>query len=210
MTRLMRDSTTAGDIPLPGTQLAGGYSNGQYQWSPADWARFPHSAHASIDVMGTDPHADALDVETGDATVPAAVSWVRAKLALHPAYVPLIYCNRATLTPLFNAMNADGLQIVKHFRLWVATLDGTKALGDMTGVTAIQFAGQAQTGGHWDDSLGFDAAWKAPVPPPPPPAWITQAVTQAESLTALLKTHAVPQAVTLAESLTALLKSHAV
>jgi hypothetical protein len=34
---------------------------------------------------------------------------------------------------LFNAMNAAGLRIVHDFRLWIATLDGTKTVPDMTG-----------------------------------------------------------------------------
>jgi len=34
---------------------------------------------------------------------------------------------------LFNEMNAAGLEIVRDFRTWIATLDGTKQVHDMTG-----------------------------------------------------------------------------
>jgi len=170
MTRVMRDSTTAADIPHHGTDLVAGYANGRYVWADAEWKRFPGIGHVYIDVNGTDPHgAGVLDVETGDATPAAAVTWVKARLALKPAYPPVIYCNRSTLTPLFSAMNAAGLRIVHDFRLWVATLDGTKTLPDMTGVTAIQWAGQNLTGGHYDESVVYDDAWHAPLKVVPPP-----------------------------------------
>ncbi len=170
MTRIMRDSTTAADIPRHGLDLAAGYANGRFAWSDADWARFPGIPHVHIDVNGSDPQgAGVLDVETGDATPAQAVTWAKARHAANPdGYPPVIYCNRATLTPLFNAMAAAGLHIVKDFRLWVATLDGTKTLADMTGVTAVQYAGEAQTGGHYDESIVCDPAWHAPAPAPPP------------------------------------------
>jgi hypothetical protein len=171
--RIMRDSTTAADIPAKGLDLVAGYRNGSFTWSDADWQRFPGIGHAYIDVNGTHAaDAGVLDVETGDATVTVAVAWVKARLALKPSYPPVIYCNRSTLTPLFNAMNAAGLEVVKHFRLWVATLDGTKAIPDMTGVTAVQYAGQAQTGGHYDESIVWDDAWHAPKQAAPQRAYV--------------------------------------
>ena len=39
----------------------------------------------------------------------------------------------------------------------------------MTGVTAVQYAGEAQTGGHYDESVVYDAAWLAPAKPVPAP-----------------------------------------
>jgi hypothetical protein len=164
----MRDSTNAFDIPTMGTQIAAGYSNGTFAWPKASFNRFPDIPHVHIDVNGADPvGSDVLDVETGDATVNVAVAWTLAKHHLTPgAYPPIIYCNRSTLTPLFNAMNAANLKVVKDFRLWVATLDGTKTLGDMTGVTAIQYAGEAQTHGHYDESIVYDRNWFSEIVPP--------------------------------------------
>lgn len=160
MTRTMRDSTFAPNVPISGTDIAAGYINGRFLWTGADFGRFHN--HATIDVLGTSPGADVLDVEIGDATVPTAVIWAHAHNNLHTAYPAIIYCNRATLTPLFNAMLAAGYRVGHDFRLWVATLDGTKKLADMTGVTAVQYAGQAQTGHHYDESIVYDDAWKAP------------------------------------------------
>jgi hypothetical protein len=159
----MRDSTVAGNIPAKGTDLGAGYVNGRFAWSAADFSRFP--IHATIDVLGIAPHADVLDVEIGDATVPTAVVWAHAHNNLKPEYPAIIYCNRSTLTPLFNAMLASGFRIGRDFRLWVATLDGTKKLPDMTGVTAVQYAGQAQTHAHYDESIVYDNNWHAPALP---------------------------------------------
>ena len=174
--RRLRDSSTFADIPLAGTDIVAVYRTGHVGVAtPAQVkARFGDIPVCWIDVLGTDPTCDVLDVEPGDADVTTAVGWVKAKLALKPSYPPIIYCDRSHLTPLFNAMNAAGLQIATHFRLWIATLDGTtKTVPDMTGVTAVQWAGQAHTGGHWDDSIVYDAAWKAggPVSATGPEHW---------------------------------------
>jgi hypothetical protein len=172
MTRLMRDSTTLADDPVAGTGIVGAYANGSYATNAgALTARFgPAMPVAWIDVNGSDVYADVLDVETGDATPAGAVVWVKAKLLTKPVYPPVVYCNRATLTPLFNAMGAAGLHVGTHFRLWIATLDGTRTVPDMTGVTAVQYAGEAQTGHHYDESIVYDAAWKAAPAPAPKPA----------------------------------------
>lgn len=170
MTRLGRDSTSAADIPLTGTQVAIGYGNGLYAWHPDDWARFATLPHCVLDVNGSDPSADGLDIETGDATVAQAPVWTRQHNAIDHAYPAILYCSRSKLTPLFNALTADGLEVGRDFRLFIATLDGTRTVPDMTGVWGIQFAGAAQTGGHWDESVIYDDRWKAPATPPPPSA----------------------------------------
>lgn len=166
MTRIMRDSTTPTDIPVHGTDLVAGYSNGSFAWGAAGFGRFPGIPHAHIDVNGSDPEGSGiLDVENGDCTVEMAVIWAKARKAARPGhYPPIIYCNRSTLTPLFNAMNAAGLHIGADFRLWIATLDGTKTVPDMTGVTAVQYAGESLTHAHFDESIVHDPHWHAATP----------------------------------------------
>lgn len=182
MTRVMRDSTRATDIPVAGTQLAAGYANGIYRWTTDDWARFPGIPHVYIDVIGDDPvGCGVLDVENGDASVTTAVTWTRDRKAHYGsglAYPPLVYCNRSTLTPLFNAMGAAGLAIVRDYRLWIATLDGvTKTVPDMTGVTAVQWRpATASSGpGHHDESIVYDTAWHEAATELPP---VRQAVIE--------------------------------
>jgi hypothetical protein len=161
MTRLMRDSTNLKDIPIHGTDLVAGYVNGNFIATKEDFARFPGIPHVHIDALGTAPElAGVVDCEPGDVDAAGAVLWAKKRKAAHPRrYPPIIYCDRSHLTPLFNAMNAAGLQIVRDLRLWIATLDGTKVLDDMTGVTAVQFAGEKMTGGHFDESIVHDDKW---------------------------------------------------
>ena len=162
MTRLMRDSTNLQNIPIHGTELVAGYVNGNWVATKEDFARFPGIPHVHIDVMGTDPEgAGVLDFEDHNpSTAEDCAIWAkRRKTALPGHYPAVIYCDRSHLTPLFNAMNAAGLQIVRDFRLWIATLDGTKRVADMTGVTAVQFAGESMTGGHFDESIVYDDDW---------------------------------------------------
>jgi hypothetical protein len=171
----MRDSTTAGDIPVHGTQLVAGYINGNFAWSAEHYARFPGVPHVFIDIHGDNPHAGVVDVEPGCVAVERAPGWVKARHKLLPdAYAPIIYANRSTLTPLFNVLEAEGLHVVRDFRLWIATLDGTRKVDDMTGVTAVQYKraraknndgswaeppGPAVTEGHFDESLVYDDKW---------------------------------------------------
>lgn len=146
-----------------------GYQNGHYAWSAEDWARFPHAAHVTIDVTGADPNADVLDIEAGDASVSEAPTWVKEHNKTHP-FPAVLYCSRSTLTPLFNTLATAGLHVGHDFRTWIATLDGTETVPDMTGVVAVQYAGESRTGGHYDQSKVYDDTWKptaAPTPPPP-------------------------------------------
>jgi hypothetical protein len=181
MTRIMRDSTMPKAIPIHGTDLVAGYVNGKYAWGPEGFARFPGIPHVRIDVFASSPeHAGVLDVEPGCSTVEQAVIWAKQRKSAHPNwYQPIIYCDRGHLTPLFNAMNAAGLKVVRDFRLWIATLDGTKRVADMTGVTAVQYKraprehkdgspaeppSASVTAGHYDESLVYDDNWHRPAP----------------------------------------------
>jgi hypothetical protein len=164
----MRDSTSPADIPADGTQLVAGYGNGQYAWDAAGWDRWQHIPRASIDVTGDQWWRDVLDIEPGDAGIATAVRWVATKWQHRIIYPPVLYVNRSELTPLFNALAAANFRVADHFRLWVATLDGTDRLDDMTGVTAVQHKSAALTGGHYDESIVYDDAWMPGMPAPTP------------------------------------------
>ena len=175
MTRIMRDSTTPTRIPVRGTELAAGYTTGKFAWSAAGYARFPGVPHVRIDCLGTSPEgSEILDVEPGCAGVSTAATWAKNRRAAFPGgYPPIIYCSRGMLPSVLAAMNAAGLRIVKDFRLWIATLDGTKEIGDMTGVIAVQHKrarrqkngkwieppGEKVTRGHYDESIVYDDDW---------------------------------------------------
>src|SRR5215467_14263172 len=161
MTRIMRDSDRPADIPIRGTDIAAGYVTGPGKWPAKAYQRFRRIEHARIDCRGTKPEkAEILDVEEGCSDVHKAVTWVKKRKAAFPgAYPPIVYCNRSTLAPLFQAIRAAGLHVKKDFRLWVTTLDGTKKISPMRGVTAVQYAGEDITGGHYDESIVYDDNW---------------------------------------------------
>jgi hypothetical protein len=181
VTRIGRDSTVITDIPVTGTEVIMPYANGLYAVSgSAVTARFHTTPIAWFDVLGNDLNADILDWESGDAGFPSVttpVNWTKGKLALKQPYLPIIYVSRANLTTLFNGMNAAGLSINKHFKLGITTLDGTRTVADMTGVTFVQDKGQSLTGGHYDESIIYDDNWKKAVIVTPPPV-----ITRIEAL----------------------------
>jgi hypothetical protein len=164
--RIGRDSIYANNIPLSGTDIAMGYVNGKWPSAIEFPGRFPSIPHVTIDVAGTRPDADVLDIENGDATPQSAVSWVREKLA-HKGELPVLYVNRSNITAVYNAMHAAGYEVTKHFLVWLATLDGTQRVTDMTGVVAVQYRENVQA--NYDESIIWDQDWKhagAPVPSP--------------------------------------------
>jgi hypothetical protein len=170
-TRVMRDSVTPNAIPVQGTQIVAVYRNGKFAANDAAVAaRFPGVPVAWIDVIGNDPAgAGVLDVENGDATPATAVHWVAARHTVEAK--PVLYVNRSNVTAVFNAMAANGFKIGVHFRIWLATLDGTTTVPDMTGVVAVQAKGSDRTGANYDESVVYDATWHAapvakPVTPP--------------------------------------------
>lgn len=170
MTRVMRDSVNPYNVPENGTDLAAGYVNGRYAWTQAGWDRFPGEHRVTIDVFGTAPHsAEVLDIENFDATPAIAVEWVKARNALKPSYPPVLYVNRSNREQVISLQRSGGHALGKDYKLWVATLDGTDALPDMTGVVAIQ----VRDYGSYDQSIVFDDTWheapKPPVKPPVPP-----------------------------------------
>lgn len=184
MTRTMRDSTTPDAIPLPGTDIAAGYSDGDYANLTALAARFPHIPRVAIDVNGSDPAADVRDWETGD-KAGSLEQWVIDHNQHTGKKDAVIYCNRDTL-PEVRQLTGSQILAVDYW-LWVATLDGTVIMpgpddlahGTYPGVIACQDKGQ----GSYDDSLVFAAWWKPAGPPPPPLVTKAAAAAAAATLT---------------------------
>lgn len=154
-------SVKLGGQTLPIT-LQAGYVNGRYAWK----SRHPN---VWIDVNGSDPKAHVLDCEIGDATPGQTPGWAKAHNAAGTEFPAVIYANRSTLTPVFNAMASAGLHIARDFFIWIATLDGTETVADMTGVVAVQAFGAAALGFNADLSVVYDDAFPhaAPVGPFP-------------------------------------------
>lgn len=165
MTRIAGDSTTYTDIPLT-VQVACTYGTGTYATTEAQVeARFPRAKYGwcRIDVNGSAPHLSARDWETGD-KARSLEQWVIDHNKATGKKDAVVYCNRSTIPEV---RQKTGSQILgTDYFLWVATLDGTVYTGP--GVIACQVKGANLTGGHWDESLVFDASMWLPVPPVPP------------------------------------------
>lgn len=106
MTRLMLDSVNAGAIPVD-TPVVGGYVDGRYAWSAADWARFPRSALDRIAVFASTDDGNELDCETGDATPEQAPGWVAMRR--RAGVTPTVYCNLSTWPAIRAAFAAQGV-----------------------------------------------------------------------------------------------------
>jgi hypothetical protein len=116
--RMMYDAVTPANIPAD-AEIVGGYLNGRYAWSAADWARFPHAVHVRISVRAAFLDGHVLDVEPGDATPTESVGWVKARRAAGAD--PTVYCNRSTWPQVRAAFAAAG---VAEPHYWIATASG--------------------------------------------------------------------------------------
>lgn len=164
MTRLMYDgiNTDASSIPTT-AQLVAGYVDGLYAWSPADWARFPHSVHVEIAVLPTTNAGVVLDVEQGNGTPAQSVDWVLMRRAAGAD--PTVYCNVSTWPAVRSAFEVRG---VPEPQCWIAQYDGVAE------VPAGAVAKQYDSYPAWDLSVvadywpGIDPAPPAPAPTPTP------------------------------------------
>jgi hypothetical protein len=161
------DSVTARDIPADAPAV-GGYGNGIYRWSQADWDRFstPYKLVISVSAGWNGGHV--LDCETGDATPGECPGWIRMRQAAGLAK-PCIYCNLSTMMAVQAA--CAGL----NYSLWIAHYTGRPH--SIPGAAAVQYADPAMgAGGHYDVSNITDPGWMAslglgpaPAPDPGPP-----------------------------------------
>jgi hypothetical protein len=147
--RTMYDSTTAADIPA-GAQMVGGYVDGKYAWTPADWARFPNATHVRIAVFATTNDGVVGDREQGDMTEAQLVTWVRMRRAA--GVDPTGYCSESNWAACRAAFAAAG-EPEPHW--WVASYPGAGAVIP-AGAVAHQYADPITSGGHWDLSAVAD------------------------------------------------------
>lgn len=146
---IIYDSTNPFDIPTTAKAVAG-YVDGIYAWSDSGWLRFPNAAKISIAVSAAS-QADALDVETSDATPAQAPGWVKAQIVR--GIKPWVYCNRSNRSAVESACQSAGIA-QDQMALWVATLDGTETVpAGYYPVVAVQYASSALSGGHYDLSI---------------------------------------------------------
>jgi hypothetical protein len=120
---------------IPAGQHVATYSDGPYQASNA-------SVHGRgnvlwIDTNGSDTHADALDVEPGDATPAGAAQWVNAKLTASPHTDAIVYTFKSDWTAVQDSINALPSWEQSHVKYWIADPTGTPHI--VPGAAATQW-----------------------------------------------------------------------
>lgn len=146
--RFMYDSVTASDIPVS-AQMVAGYVNGPYQWSPADWTRFPDAVKVRIATHANINDGHVLDIEQGNATPDQAPGWVTMRRA--GGADPSVYCSQSTWLTVQAAFRNAG---VPQPHYWIAHYDNAAVLPD--GAVAKQYANAPLAGGHYDLSIVAD------------------------------------------------------
>jgi hypothetical protein len=141
---LIYDSITPGTIPSG--KAAAVYANGAYATSSAHVAG--HHSVLWIDTNGSDPAADVLDVEPGDATPAGAAHWVKHRLSAQPHSVAIVYTMRSDWQQVKDNVGALPGWMQTKVRYWIA---------DPTGVPHV-VAGANATQWYWGKSYDITTA----------------------------------------------------
>ncbi len=127
------DSTTPSSIPAG--QQAAVYSDGAYAATPSQVAGHPGTIW--IDTNGSNPSANALDVEPGDATPAQAGQWVAQKLTDTPNQVAIVYTMRSDWPAVQAAIGQLPPWMQSHVRWWIADPTGVPHM--VPGASATQW-----------------------------------------------------------------------
>jgi hypothetical protein len=141
---LIYDSVTPSSIPVG--QVAAVYANGAYAASSAQMAR--HHSVLWIDVNGSDPAANVLDVEPGDASPTDTAHWVRQRLSSRPRSVAVVYTMLSDWQQVKDNVATLPLWMRAKVRYWIA---------DPTGVPHI-VAGADATQWYWGSNYDITTA----------------------------------------------------
>jgi hypothetical protein len=140
----MYDSVTPGAIPA--SQPAAVYADGAYAASSSEMSG--HHSVLWIDTNGSDPNANVLDVEPGDATPAGAAQWVQAHLSAQPHSTAIIYTMRSDWSAVQAAVGGLPSWEQSHVRYWIA---------DPTGVPHV-VPGSSATQWYWGSSYDISTA----------------------------------------------------
>jgi hypothetical protein len=118
---IIYDSVTPSSIPSG--KAAAVYANGAYAASSAQTAG--HGSVLWIDTNGSDPAANVLDVEPGDATPAGAAQWVQQRLTHQPKSVAIVYTMRSDWQQVKDNVAALPGWMQSKVRYWIADPTGT-------------------------------------------------------------------------------------
>ena len=139
------DSVTPSAIPAS-SQAVAVYANGHYAASPGQVGK--RGLTLWIDTNGSNPHADVLDVEPGDATPTQAAAWVEQKLNATPNSTAIVYTMRSQWGAVQAAVSHLAWWMPSHTKYWIA---------DPTGVPHIVPGSQA-TQWYWGQNYDISTA----------------------------------------------------
>jgi hypothetical protein len=132
---LIYDSVTP--TAIPGGQRVAVYANGMYQ---ASWSAVAGRGKVLwIDTNGSNPGANVLDVEPGDATPAGAAQWVKARLNAHKDQLAVVYTYRSAWQAVKASVAALPSWMQAKVRYWIA---------DPTGVNHV-VSGSNATQWYW-------------------------------------------------------------
>jgi len=126
---------------LPSGAPAAVYANGSYASSASQVAG--HKSVLWIDTNGSDPKANVLDVEPGDATPYGAAQWVHTKLAADPNSTAIVYTMMSDWQQVKADVHALPGSMQRHVQYWIADPTGTPHI--VPGSTATQW--------YWGSSI---------------------------------------------------------
>jgi hypothetical protein len=113
------DSVTPSAIPS-GHEIAT-YADGPFAVSPSQVAG---QKVLWIDTNGSDPSANVLDVEPGDATPSQAATWTQQKLSADPNATAIIYTMQSEWPATQSAIGTLPSWMQSHVRWWIANPTG--------------------------------------------------------------------------------------
>ena len=127
------DSVTPSSIPHG--KAAAVYTNGAYQASAKQVAG--HKSVLWIDTNGSNPGANVLDVEPGDATPAGAAAWLQQRLDKHPDSVAIVYTMRSAWQDVKDHVSHLPKPVQDNVRYWIA--DPTGVEHNVPGADATQW-----------------------------------------------------------------------
>jgi hypothetical protein len=116
---LIYDSTTP--TAIPGRHLVATYATGPFA-VPA--SQVAGRSVMWIDTNGSDPNANALDIEPGDATPTMAATWTSEKLSADPHTDAVLYTMQSEWPAVQAAVGTLPHWMQEHVRWWIADPTG--------------------------------------------------------------------------------------
>lgn len=152
MSKTMYDSVEPGAIPAD-AEMVGGYLDGIYAWSQAEWDRFWRAEKVTFSAVGVRWDADLFDVEPGCIWPPENVLSLVVTARANGRW-PGVYCNQMQHWAYIRQMfRMRGMEEPPYF---VSNYDGDPTIP--AGAIGKQYKHPPQTGRHYDLSA-VDERW---------------------------------------------------